>query len=597
MKGWCGKILFVNLSKRKIKVLEFGEEFSRNYLGGNGFGAKLLFEHVKKGVEPFSSENYIFFVSGPLSGTLDHAAGRLGVITKSPLTGLFMDSYLGGNFGAELKYAGFDVLAVSGKSKKPVFLKVTNDEVELSDAKHLWGKNIIETQKIIHRDEGKDYKVIGIGQGGERLVRFACTIAGTRAAGRGGTGAIMGSKNLKCLAIFGDNGVAVSDLDSLLEFYNAKIDEWEKNFKGGLSDFGTPVLVNIINNLGGLGTKNWQEEFFEEAEEISGELLKEKYFKHHIACFGCRIACSKVFEGKCLSEGPEYETLYALGSCCGVTDLKAIIEADRLCDEYSLDTISTGVSIAFGMEAFERGFLTERDTDGLDFKFGNSEALIEAIHKIARREGFGNFLSEGSRRMAQKLKVDFNMDVRGLELAGHSPRALKSMALSYAVSPRGGSHHDGRPTYEYGLKDKRTIEGKARISYDSQNWTAIGDSMIICHLVERVFGYFLNENHLNLIKNVTGWNLTLKELNEVAERIINLERAFNVREGIRRKDDVLPKRIMFEEIPKGSSKGCIAKPQELEMMKDEYYEMRGWDSDGVPTQKRLKELGLDWVEV
>ncbi|MFQ5892253.1 MAG: aldehyde ferredoxin oxidoreductase C-terminal domain-containing protein, partial [Candidatus Methanofastidiosia archaeon] len=286
-----------------------------------------------------------------------------------------------------------------------------------------------------------------------------------------------------------------------------------------------------------------------------------------------------------------------LGSCCGITDLKAIIEADRLCDEYSLDTISTGVSIAFGMEAFERGFLTERDTDGLDFKFGNSEALIEAIHKIARREGFGNFLSEGSRRMAQKLKVDFNMDVRGLELAGHSPRALKSMALSYAVSPRGGSHHDGRPTYEYGLKDKRTTKGKTKISYDSQNWTAIGDSMIICHLVERVFGYFLNENHLNLIKNVTGWNPTLKELNDVAERIINLERAFNVREGVRRKDDVLPRRMMYEEIPKGSSKGCIAKPQELETMKDEYYEMRGWDSDGVPTQKRLRELGLDWVEV
>jgi aldehyde:ferredoxin oxidoreductase len=593
MKGYCFKIAYVNLTAKKITFENFDESFAKMYLGGNGFLAKVLFERIPKGLDPFSPENIVGLAIGPANGTIVQTAGRTAVAAKSPMTNLFCDSYFGGNFGAEMKYAGLDALFITGKSDAPIFLKVTNSDIKICDASHLWGHDIIETEGMIAKDIGKEYKTVGIGQGGENLVRYACLIGGTRAAGRGGMGAVFGSKNLKAVTIVGDNDVEVANPDGLLEFWN-KMNEWGEKARG-LVTLGTPVLVNSINQIGGLGTRNWQDEYFPEAEAISGELYNEKFLSHITACFGCPIACSRVFSGSHVSEGPEYETLYSLGSCCGISNPDTIITADLLCDEYSLDTISCGVSIAFAMEAYEKGILTKKDTDGMDFRFGNDIALIEAIRKIAKREGFGNFLAEGSRRMAQKLGVNFNMDVRGLELAGHSPRALKSMALSYAVSPRGGSHHDGRPTGEYGMADKRTIEGKVALSLHSHDWTTIGDSLVICHLVERGFGFTLNENHVELMRHLTGWDITLEELTRIAERIINLERAFNVREGVRRKDDTLPHRIMHEEIPSGGSKGCIARPEELEKMKDDFYKMRGWDGDGVPTRETLKRLALDWV--
>jgi len=591
MYGYAGKVLYVDLKREKSRTVPVTEDFARKYLGGNGFGARILYDTVKKGTDPSSPENVIIYAAGPASGTLWHGAGRTHVITKSPMTGGFIDSSVGKDFAAELKYAGYDALVVTQRAEHPVYIKIVNDTVDIVPAGDLWGMSAIEAQIHVREERGEEYSCMAIGMGGENQVRYACTISDTRAAGRGGTGAVMGSKNLKLVAVTGTKDVEIPDMDTFMEFYDELIPLYKKNLKS-LTQYGTPILVNIINLMGGLGTRNWQNETFENAENISGEVYKEKYFKWHTACFACPVGCGKVFAcERGTSEGPEYETLYSLGSCCSIDDPEVIIEADRLCDEYSIDTISMGVSTAFLMECCEKGLISDPQ-----LKFGDGEALIEAIHKTARREDYGTLLAEGTMRMAQKIgrgSEKFAIHVKGLEVAGHSPRALKSMSVGYATATRGGSHHDSRPTYEYGVEDKRTLEDKAQIAVDSSNWTAFGDSLVVCHLMEKAVGMFLCENHVKMLNLVTGWDWTLKEVTKVSERIYNLERCFNVREGFSRKDDILPWRIMHEEIPEGGSQGCRAAPEELETLLDQYYQLRGWDRNGIPTAEKLTELGLE----
>ena len=599
MYGYAGQILYVDLTKEKITKKELEEDFARKYLGGNGFGAAIMYKEIKQGIDPYSPENIICYVAGPVSGTFLHGAGRTGVMTKSPLTGGFADGYFGGGFGANLKFAGYDTLVIKGKAKKPVYIKIDDNEVSIENADHLWGKTTLEAQEIMRKDLGKDYETLSIGQGGENLVRYTTTIGALRSGGRGGTGSVAGSKNLKGVAVRGTNDVKVYDFDGLYDFFLDSKERYLKTLKG-LTDYGTPILVNGINTLGGLGTRNWQDETFEGAETISGEYYKENLFVRHTACYYCRLGgCGKIFKGRgTVSEGPEYETLYSLGSCVGIDDAEYIVEADRLCDLYGIDTISMGVSIAFLMECYEKGLVSKDSVDGMDFSFGNGDTVIEAIKKTAYREGVGDLLAEGTKRMAQKIgkgSEKFAINVKGLEIAGHSPRALKSMSVGYATATRGGSHHDSRPTYEYGLKDKRTLEGKAKIAVDSSNWTTIGDSLIICHLMEKVMGIFLSENHVAMVNLVTGFGIDLPELTRIGERIYNVERAFNIREGFSRKDDTLPWRIMNEPIKTGGSKGAQAKPEELEKLLDQYYEMRGWQKDGRPSKEKLKELGLEHI--
>ena len=605
MKGYAGKITYVDLTSGKIWDEDIQESFARKFLGGNGFAARILYDLLPKGIDPLSPENVLILCTGPLNGTLAHGSGRTGLVTKSPLTGYFMDSYFGGEFGARLKQSGRDMLVILGKSPTPVVLFCNDDAATLIPAEELWGLITTDVQDRLVDKLGPGISSVCCGPAGENLVSMACCISGRRAAGRGGTGAVMGSKNLKAVSVRGTQDIRVADIKGLIKLYKQKKDSFLglKNF----IDIGTPFLVEPINAVGGLGTHNWQQETWEKAANISGDRLLEKHFIRHWACFGCSLGgCVKAVRSlkdpSVVTEGPEYETLFALGSNCGVDDLDSIIAADRLCDDYGIDTISYGGSIGFVMECFQRGLLTAKDTGGIDFNFGNSDTVVRCVQLVAQRKGFGDFLARGVKAMSEQIGQDsdhFACHVRGLEPPGHSARALKCMGIGYAVSPRGGSHHDARPSLEYRLDrdERQSIKGKVSLAYDTANWTAIRDSMVICSFCEGVSGFSLGRDHVDLINRTVGWDLTLDELTEIGCRIQALERSYNCREGLRRQDDRLPGRFMTEEIPSGNSRGLITRPEELQQMLDDYYDRRGWQSDGVPKKETLAKLGLEDISL
>jgi aldehyde:ferredoxin oxidoreductase len=601
MKGYAGKVTFVDLTSGTIHDESFNETFARKYLGGNGFAAKMLCDRVPLGADPLGPENAFILCTGPLNGTLAHGSGRCGIVTKSPLTGFFMDSYFGGEFGATLKRSGRDMIMVVGRSEAPVVLFCDDDQVSLLPAEDLWGKTTKDTQDRLAQRLGKGVSTVCCGPAGENWVPMACCISGRRAAGRGGTGAVLGAKNLKAISVRGTKDIQVADMKRLLAFYG----ETREKFMA-LDNFvrlGTPFLVDMINKTGGLGTRNWQEETWGGAEKIRAERLLEDHFVRNWGCYACNLGgCTRVVRSTVnptvVTEGPEYETLFALGSNCAVDDLNAIIEADRLCDDYGLDTISYGGSIAFVMECFQRGLLTKMDTGDLDFSFGNAETMVQCTHLVAKREGFGAFVGQGVKTMAEQIGREakrFACHIKGLEPPGHSGRALKGMGLGYAVSPRGGSHHDIRPGPEYKLAPEKrlSIAGRVEVAFNTANWSAIGDSLILCRFCEGVYGGVLTQSHVDLINWTVGWDMTLAELTEIACRVHTLERHFNCREGLRRSDEILPHRFMNEEIPSGPSKGLRMIPGELQTMLDDYYDLRGWDRDGVPRRETLAKLGLE----
>ncbi len=605
MNGYAGKITYVDLTSGKIWDEPVEEGFARKYLGGNGFAARVLYDRVPKGADALGPENAFIVCTGPLNGTLAHGSGRAGIVTKSPLTGLFMDSYFGGAFGARLKQSGRDMVVLLGKSSKPVAVVCDDQKTELISAEDLWGLNTLETQNKLRERLGKNTSTLCIGPAGENRIPMACCISERRAAGRGGIGAVLGAKNVKAISARGTRDIPVADIKGLMKLHK-KVRE---NFLGltPLVKVGTPVLVGAINGVGGMGTHNWQEETWDRAENISGQRLMERHFVRNWACFACNMGgCARVVRStqtpEMMTEGPEYETLFAIGSNCGVDDLDKLIEADRLCDDYGIDTVSLGGAIGFVMECFQRDLLSKEDTGGLDFTFGNGDTLVKCVHMVATQEGFGEFIGRGVKAMAERIgqaSEKFACHIRGLELPGHSPRALKNMGFGYAVSPRGASHHDVRPTLEYRMTpdERASTKGKVDMAYSTSNWTAIRDSMILCTFCEGVFGFELGEGHVEQINLATGWDLELEELAEISVRIQTLERAFNQREGLRRKDETLPYRFMHEEIPSGNSKGFRMKPEELDEMLDQYYEKRGWDADGVPTRKTLDGLGLQDVRI
>lgn len=613
LSGYAGKIGWINLTEETVDIRELDEGIARKYLGGKGLGAYLLYRGLSANTDPYGAENKVIFITGPLTGTTFPATARSGVVTKSPMTGTFLDTYAGGFFGPHMKYAGYDAVVITGIAKDPVYIMVDGGKISINHAERLWGLSSSETENRLRRELKPDKKnkvsVASIGQAGERLVRFANIITEKRAYGRGGAGAVMGSKNLKAVAIKGDGKVPIANQKGYKEIEKQcrkNIAEHRLTKKGGVfPSIGTWMTVDLTQNTGTLPTRNWQENTFEHAGEINGDAFKRHEIRSR-ACFACPIGCSRdtkalVGDIEFVTEGPDYETIYAFGSNCEIKDTGIIIAADKLCDEYGMDTISCGGAIGFAMECFERGLISKKDTGGIDLSFQNGNALIEVIHLIAKKEGIGHLLSEGVKRASEMIEgsSNFALHVKGLELPGYDPRGMKGQGLTYALSDRGACHVRSNTirTELLGLPqpfDQYAYEGKPAMVRDLQLAYATYDCLVAC-----LFGAFAitPRDYAEAVAAITGWPVTQEELRLVAERAWNLTRLFNVREGFTRKDDTLPERLFAEASSRGPSNGHVMDRPSFEKMLDEYYQIVGWDSrTGMPTDEKLRELGLERLE-
>uniref|UniRef100_A0A831XE73 Aldehyde ferredoxin oxidoreductase n=1 Tax=Geobacter metallireducens TaxID=28232 RepID=A0A831XE73_GEOME len=597
--GWNGKVLRVNLSARTCAIEDLNMAWAREYLGGRGLGSKYLTEEVAPETDPFSPDNKLILATGPLTGTYGAANGRYMAVTKSPLTGTIASSNSGGYFPNELKFAGFDLVIIEGKADRPVYLKIHNQRAEVADASHLWGKSTHETEDLILREFHADAKVACIGPAGEKLVRFACIVNDKhRAAGRSGVGAVMGSKNLKAVAVRGTGGVGVADAPAFREAARETFRMLRSHpvTAEGLPALGTAVLVNVINQSGALPTRNFQSGTFEGAEEISGERLAQTWLKRNKGCMGCVIGCARVtalsdprWSGK--GEGPEYETLWALGAACGIADLAAITKANYLCNEYGMDTITAGATVACAMELYQRGLVTEAEA-GMPLAFGSGEALVRLFELIGTGEGFGVKLGLGSYRLAESYGApELSMTVKKQEFPAYDGRGIQGMALEYATSNRGACHVRGYMVSPeiLGVPEKldpQVTEGKAGWTKAFQDFTAVVDSAGICLFTTFAIGA---PQVTNLLNAATGLNLSQDEILAAGDRIWNLERLFNLKAGIAPSQDTLPPRLLNEPLPDGPMKGAVARLGDL---LPDYYRVRGWDEGGIPTAEKLASLGL-----
>ncbi len=594
----------MNLNDGSIDEHMLDDSLAWAFLGGRGLGAALLYKELEAGVNPLSPNNVLIFATGPAVGTFLPSCHRLELVTKSPLTNIYLCCSCGGFFGPELKFAGYDGVLVRGKAEKPVYIAIVDGEAELHDAKKIWGKSTDETELAI-RKELKDSRarVASIGQAGEHLSKLSNVVTDTRTFGRGGTGAVMGSKNLKAIAVRGHGRVEVADEGGLIDFVKELNRLIKENLETGeeFPKWGTPKFVDPVNEAGMFPTRNFQEGIFEGAEKINAEALRKKLVKRNTACYGCPIACGKlcmVTEGPyadVVVEGPEYETIWSFGAQCGVDDLAAIAAANLACDRYGLDTISAGNTIAFAMECFERGLLSKDDTDGLELRFGNHEIFGELLRRMAFREGIGNLLTDGTRAASKRIgngSEKFAINVKGLELPAYDPRGAWGMGLAYATACRGGCHLKAWTIGEEVLRanyDRFSTEDKAELVFRLQNTRAAVDSLGVCVMAGRVIGMGEMARIMTL---TTGWNFSSEEIAKAGERIYNLERLLAVRDGIGRKDDTLPPRILNETLPRGPSKDIKLGKENLDRMLDEYYKLRGWDEGGKPTEAKLKELDI-----
>jgi len=618
--GFNGKILRVDLSAKKITTEEYPESFYRLYYGGEGLVGYFLLKEVPRKADPLGPDNKLIFAAGPLTGVPAGGCGRHSVGAKSPLTNSFGEAEAGGYWGAELKFTGFDAIVVEGKSEEPVYLLVQDGKAELRDARHLWGMKALECQTAIRAELGDpDVKVALIGPGGENLVRFAAVSNDLDAfAGRTGMGAVMGAKKLKAVACRGHQRVSLAHPDEFKELSRWIRDNTPVNNKS-MKDLGTARVINILNALGGLPTRNFQLGYFEGAKDISGETMKDTILVKRRACYGCPVQCKrevKVDEPYKVDPrygGPEYETIAALGSNCGINDLKAIAKANEVAGAYGLDTISCGMAISFAMECYETGLLTRNDTDGIDLRFGNTSAMVAMVEKIALREGIGNLLAEGVARAAKKLGPaarEFALTVKGQELPMHEPRLKQGLGVGYAVSPTGADHchnmHDTLHTSaNFFLEEMKSLNvaepvaltdlspAKIKILTYYSNWIHFLNCAVCCYFVMSLswVGY---ERTAQLVRAVTGWNTSVHEILKVGERAANLARVFNLREGFTRKDDDMPGRF-FAPQSSGPLKGVPVDPAAFEKGKEYYYDMMSWTPRGVPTAGKLGELGIDWV--
>jgi aldehyde:ferredoxin oxidoreductase len=594
-RGYCNRILRIDLSSGSILTEPLPEAALRPLLGGKGLGAYYLLKEQPAGVEPLSPGNKLIFNVGPLTGTTAPTAGRFGSTTKSPATNTYSDAYCGGYFGQTMKYAGYDAIIVEGAASEPVSIVIDNDRVEIKSARDLWGTTITEATERLWHAYGRDWQSLVIGPPGEQHTNIASIFNETRALARGGVGAVMGSKNLKAIIARGTGRVQVADrtrFDRALQLASRAVRMSSAITR--MNQEGTANILEFVNMVGALPTRNFQTGQFEGADEISGEAWKEKSWKRNYACFGCPIACSKItreVDGKVL-EGPEYETIYAVGSNCAIADHDAIIRMSLLCDEYGIDTISAGAIVAFVMELFEKGLIKASELDGLEPRFGDCFAALALIEKMAKVEGCGEWLSEGVAKIAARYPGSeaFAMHVKGLEMPAYHPSAAKGMALGYAISERGACHLRGAPLTEVlGGADPLSIVGKAQLFRDHQAESALWNSAVLCCFPS--FGMSSKELW-QLVNGATGFDYaTVREFEMVGERINTLARLFNAREGLARSQDTLPARNLSQPLQgAGPAKGHVV---ELDPMLDEYYALMGWDQNGVPTPQQLKELQLD----
>jgi aldehyde:ferredoxin oxidoreductase len=632
MKGFTGNILRVNLTLGRIEIEHPHESFYRTYIGGSAMGTTYLLKNTPPKIDPLDPKNTLCFMLSVVTGSPIAGLSRITVTAKSPLTGLVGDSQAGGFWPVELKFAGFDGIVITGKSPEPTYLWVHDGQAELRDASHLWGKKIGDIEHQIKEELGdKKIEVAQIGPGGEKLIRFAAIInMANRACGRTGMGAVMGSKNLKAIAVRGHEKVSVSDPTMVSRLSRRVVKEMAVSpDMQSFNKYGTAGSVIFQNISGGLPTRNFTSGVFEQAEQISGEEMADTILKTNDTCFACSVRCKRVVETNFLEYpveavygGPEYETIATFGSYCGVGNLNAISLANQICNQYGVDTISCGATIAFAMECFEKGLINCQDTGGVELRFGNSDAMISMLEQIVTRKGLGDLLAEGSVRAAERIGKEaknFVVAVKGQEIPAHMPQVKRGLALIYAVNPFGADHE----SVEHDTSYEPTPDGQsnpylnhlAQLSLKSPQHLRVLNIEKVKYVVQTQFNFsFLDtadlchfiwgpgcapfgpEDEVSLMQAVTGWDITLDEIQKIGERRLNLLRMFNAREGVGRDLDTLPKRLFDEPLKGGATDGVSIPNEEFEQALNWYYSMVGWDPiTGIPTPEKLKELGLEWV--
>ncbi|HSB89975.1 MAG TPA: aldehyde ferredoxin oxidoreductase family protein [Anaerolineales bacterium] len=621
--GYHGKILHVDLTSGQLEVEQPDEAVYRRYMGGSALGMYYLLRQSPRGVDPFSPDSPLVLTLSVLTGAPVSGQSRLTSVARSPLTGAVGDSQSGGFFPAEMKFSGFDALVIQGRSAQPVYLWLHNGEAELRPAEHLWGKITGEAEADIRSELGDDkIEVLQVGPAGENRVRFAALMnMSNRANGRTGMGAVMGSKNLKAVAVRGQLRPPLADRAAVIQMARWGAEHFEGSGVEGLGLLGTAEVVRGQNAVGGLVSRNWASGVFDGWEALDGKTMANTILKDRDTCYACTVRCKRVVEIKegphpvdPLYGGPEYETLATFGSYCGIDDLAAVAYASQLCNMYGMDTISCGATIAWAMDCFEQGLLSREETDGLELRFGNAEAMLRTVEKIARREGFGDLLAEGSARAAARVgrgSQDLVVAVKGQEMPAHMPQVKRSLALIYAVNPFGADHQSSEhdPSWkshterlaEIGVTDppqpaKALNEEKVRFALKTQYAYSCLDSVNMCQFVFGPAWHLYGMDQLaETVRAVTGWEVTTEELMRLGERRLNLLRAYNAREGIGREADVLPKK-MQKALVGGRSDGLVVSPEEVEGAKDIYYAMAGWDvATGTPTRRKLEQLELGWV--
>ena len=608
MGGWTGKLLRVDLTSGVSKIEDISRQWLKDYIGGRGLAARYLYEEMDPTVDPFSPENKLIFATGPLTGTPVPTGARYMVVTKGALTNAITTSNSGGHWGPELKFAGYDLLILEGRAQKPSSLVIYDDHVQIRDASAYWGRTVSETEDGLREELGiPNLRVACIGPAGENLVRFACIMNDKhRAAGRSGVGAVMGSKNLKAIAVRGTGGIAIADPAGFMKsVWDMRALMQEDAGRQGLTELGTASVIDLTQTFGGLPTRNFQQGQFEQYENLNGNSIKDTRLVANKACFACTIACGRVCRlddsaskfmvnthprnWRVAGEGPEYEAAWALGADTGVGDLDAVLKANWLCNDLGLDPISMGATLAAAMELYGQGVITDQQVE-MPLNFGSGEALVRMVEATAYREGFGDELAEGSKRMGEKLQhPEVFMGSKGQEFPAYDPRGFQGMGIAYATSNRGACHlRAWTPGYETsGETDPHTTQGKSEWVVNEQNRTTAHDNTGLCLFVG--FGGAQIETFVPCAAAATGLDYTIDDFVKAGERTWNLEKLWNMKAGITAADDTLPKRLLKEGHKEGPSKGVTV---DLPTMLPIYYQQRGWTANGEPTEEKLVELGL-----